>query len=143
MCIVTWVVSGQDFAAYAFLERFPKLKRKLEAEDDVWSRGDPVGTKRQRVDGGFSLTIFDEDTTEGAVAEARRVLLALEPVRAALEGQEVQSVLRIGLYVGTQKSFVPVLNLSREDLQFFAQAGVSVTVLGYPTSEDEDEDKAE
>ncbi|WP_434390251.1 hypothetical protein [Melittangium boletus] len=142
---MTWVVSGQDFAAHAFLDRYPKLKRKLEAEDDVWNRGDPVGAGRQREDGGFSLTICDGDTTAGAVEKIRRVLQTFEPLRVELRGHQVQSELRIGLYVGSRKSFVPVLHFSQEDLQFFAQAGVSVTVLGYPTSddEDEDEDKAE
>jgi hypothetical protein len=132
MCIVTWHVSGRDFEVDGFVRRFPEME-----EIDVWHRGERAPLRQVREKSGFSLLIFDGDGPSGAMRAVRQAFTELSEVHAALEGLDVRSELRIGLNVGSKKSFVPVLSFAAEDMAFLARLGVAVEVVGYPTSDEE------
>ncbi|WAM28259.1 hypothetical protein [Myxococcus sp. NMCA1] len=122
------------FDVKAFLERHPSLET-----DAVWVRGDKQLLRGAHEDSGFTLSLAEAETALLALVEARARLEPIASVLAELQRRTVTCLIDIGMMVGSHSRFTASVQLTPEDLRWFAERGLGLVVSAYPTSDDDDD----
>jgi hypothetical protein len=149
-CLAILRSDGRSFDVDTFLERWPKVRAKRE---DVWHRNEVyrgpgarrkallkhiTGSKSGRFPkSGFNLALGEANSESEMAALLFRFLSAK---RAAtffrdLKKSGADSMIDIGLFVGSRKSFVSSVMMEPNLLRRLAQLHVTLRVVGYPCSD--------
>ena len=131
MVFIQFTAHGADFAAQEFLSEHSLHGASL------WQKGDPRRSGKVHEDSGLGFSLPDAETTVAAPPLVEAFLESNGRLLSALQHLGAACNLHLGVTVGEQSSFAPTLEFSPELLNRLAQRNISLSITGYPTSDEE------
>ena len=103
----------------------------------LWLKGDARHSGKVHEDSGFGFSLPDAETTVAALPLIEAFLESNGSLLSALQHLGTSCNLHLGVTVGEQRSFAPTLEFAPALLSRLAQRNISLSITGYPTSDEE------
>lgn len=131
MVFIQFTASGAGFAVQEFLS-----ENSLHGAS-LWLKGDARRSGKVHDDSGFGFSLPDAETTVAAPSLVEAFLESNGSLLSALQHLGIACNLHLGVTVGEQSSFAPTLEFAPAFLDRLAQRNISLSITGYPTSDEE------
>ncbi|KND59877.1 hypothetical protein BVER_04561c [Candidatus Burkholderia verschuerenii] len=101
-----------------------------------WKKGDVKRRDAFHTMSGFGIDIADAKTPREMCDSVRAMLSRCKALSIPLRGADFAAELSLGVSVGTQDQFVAAVEFTAEDLSLMGELGVRLSVVAYPSSDD-------
>ncbi len=112
------------------------LERPFAYETSHWKFGEKRRNGKSHETNGFSACLPDADSWSEAVSLMKGFWKSHEGLLSQLASAGAQKEFRLGVFVGSEKSFAPSLSFPVELMSELSALGIAVTVSCYPTNDE-------
>jgi hypothetical protein len=115
------------------------LLYKLDLEvNSSWCKGEVDRKGVPLSDSGFIVDVADASSVTELIDETRGFLSRCLKLGVSFNGNNLESELSIGLFVGSSDQFTASFDFSIDDLTMLSSLGLSLNVAAYPVSDSDD-----
>jgi hypothetical protein len=133
MNLATLRIEGADDALKA-------VRDSLDLEvDSSWKKGETKRRGGQYATSGLSATIVDAENPREMVVAIFEFVALCKSRNIVFAGTNLSAGIAIGVTVGNTTQFVACVDLSATDLLSLGELGIALSVVVYPSSDEDDE----
>ena len=107
--------------------------------DSSWRQGDMMRNGKVHEDNGVGISIADAISPRELVEEIRSFVVRCVDSDANFKKLGLTANLSLGYTVGDSEQFAACIEFTNQDLKYFSDLGVSLSVWAYPTSDEANE----